>query len=453
MIGESEFGSEPIFDPVSYINTPRWQQSHLGLERITELLRRMGNPQDSLHFVHVAGTNGKGSVCAYLSSVLTGAGYCTGLFVSPYIETFEERIQVNGHNITLDELTRATLNVRNYAEEVEKACGEHPTEFELMFAVALDHFSASRCDIVVCEVGLGGTFDATNAINAPEACVITRIGLDHTKILGDTLAQIAFEKSGIIKNGVPVITWPQTPEALDVIDRVIADRGCTRRIPDFTQLDVQPLSLSRISDETQRRFSYKQEQYTTRLLGSYQPQNAALAIETADVLREQGWNTSHSAVVEGISLAKLPGRFEVIGEKPLVIVDGAHNPQGALALADSLKNIAGEKAVGDVVFVMGVLVDKDYCRMIEAVLPLARAFITCTPNNTRALDADVLAQVIEDEYEHTQAQGDQVSPLLVQSEPEPKEAVIRACEIAGRHGMVVAFGSFYLISGVKAAFG
>ena len=218
-------GAASAFDPVAYINEPRWQASRLGLERIRALLDRLGRPQDDLRFVHMAGTNGKGSVCTYLASVLQAAGYRTGLFTSPFILRFEERIRVDGADVSRDDLTRATLLVREQAEALAAETGDHPTEFELMCAVALVHFRAAGCDLVVLEVGLGGRLDSTNVIDAPEACVITRIGLDHTALLGDTLAAVAGEKCGILKPGVPVASWPQEPEALEVVRAACAAQG------------------------------------------------------------------------------------------------------------------------------------------------------------------------------------------------------------------------------------
>ena len=222
------------FDPIAYINEPRWLESRLGLDRIRELLDRLGRPQDRLKFVHVAGTNGKGSTCAYLASILQAAGLRTGLFTSPYLITFEERIRVDGANITLDELTEATLLVKGQAE----AMADHPTEFELMTAVALVHFVRRGCDIVVLEVGLGGRLDSTNAIDAPEAAVIARIGLDHTKLLGTTLAAIAGEKAGIVKPGSAVVSWPQDAEAMAVVEQAVAAAGDTLTVPDFACLNV-----------------------------------------------------------------------------------------------------------------------------------------------------------------------------------------------------------------------
>ena len=311
------------FDPVAWINTPRWQASRLGLSRMVDLLERLGRPQDELRFVHVAGTNGKGSVCAYVASVLQAAGYKVGLFTSPFILCFEERIRVNGENITGEELARAVAAVRPAAAAVEAACGDHPTEFELMAAVAFEHFRAVGCDIVVLEVGLGGRLDATNVIEAPEASVICRIGLDHTDLLGDTLGAIAGEKAGIVKAGAPVVSWPQESEAMAVIEAVAAERGCELFVPDFADLSVEPLAGAAL-----RRFSWKGRGFETRLLGSYQPFNAALALTAVDVLRGRGWAISDEAAFAGIASARWPGRFEVVDTAPLTIVDGGHNPQG-----------------------------------------------------------------------------------------------------------------------------
>ena len=230
--------NEP-FDAIAYINEPRWQASRLGLHRISDLMERLGRPQDRLRFVHVAGTNGKGSTCAYLASILRAAGYRTGLFTSPYIERFEERIQVDGVPIALDALCQATLQVREAAEAQAAATGEHATEFELMTAVALVHFATVSCDIVVLEVGLGGRLDSTNVIGPPEVAVITRIGLDHTALLGDSPAAIAGEKAGIIKPGCAVVAYPQDDEGAA---RAIAQAASRCETPlivaDFSQLTV-----------------------------------------------------------------------------------------------------------------------------------------------------------------------------------------------------------------------
>ena len=505
------------FDPIAYINTPRWQASRLGLGRITRLLELMGRPQDKLRFVHVAGTNGKGSTCAFLESVLRHAGYKTGLFTSPYIEVFEERIRVGGKNIAHSDLAEVTLFVKKWAEVVEAETGDHPTEFELMTAVALEHFVRSGCDIVVLEVGLGGRLDSTNVISAPEVCVITRIGLDHTSLLGNTLAEVAAEKAGIVKAGVPVVSWPQDAEAARVVERVAAERGCPLHVPDFDALEVlpldaalevlpldaalevppsdtvmvldvsgsmdydhhscgmvdtQPVCLSEnwaqnVSRETfVRQFAYKGQQYETRLLARYQPANAALAIEAVKVLRAKSWDISQQAVRAGIAAAEWPGRFEVAAHDPLTIIDGGHNPQGAEALAESLRELlsvpdaSGAQACCGIsaakqakaVFVMGVLADKDYRAMVRTVLPYASAVYAYTPpNNPRALSAEDLAATVREEAARVDGAFGFAQAVQVVDCESTGEALRRAREAAGRQGIVVAFGTLYAIADLKRA--
>lgn len=430
------------FDPVAWINTPRWQTSRLGLSRMVDLLERLGRPQDDLRFVHVAGTNGKGSVCAYLASVLQAAGYKVGLFTSPFILCFEERIRVNGENIRAEELARAVEAVRPAAEAVEADTGDHPTEFELMAAVAFEHFRAVGCDIVVLEVGLGGRLDATNVIDASEVSVICRIGLDHTELLGDTLAAIAGEKAGIVKAGAPVVSWPQDPEAMTVIEAVAAERGCELVVPDFSQLAVEPLAGAAL-----RRFSWQGQEFETRLLGSYQPFNAALALETVRVLRGRGWDIPEEAEVAGIASARWPGRFEMVAASPLTIVDGGHNPQGAEALAASLADLLGEEGRGSVDFALGVLADKDYPAMVRAVAPWARSFSVYAPENHRALAADKLAACVS-EVLVEEGRADDV-PVRVCA--EAAEALRAARAAAGSQGVAVAFGTLYAIADLMAA--
>lgn len=458
------------FDPIAYINTPRWQASRLGLERIRELLDRLGRPQDRLKFVHVAGTNGKGSVCAYLASILQAAGYRTGMFTSPYIERFEERIRVNDSMISPDELRDVTLAVREHAEAMADETGDHPTEFELMTAVALEHFARSGCDIVVLEVGLGGRLDSTNVIDAPEVCVIARIGLDHTALLGNTLAAIAGEKAGIIKGGSPVVSWPQEPEAMAVIERAAAERGCALQVADFSQLEEEAVrwdsressdgtngtngaspSLHECAAAAFRPFSYKEfRNLRTAILGSYQPQNAALALEAVEALRDRGWTIPDNAVREGAARTMWPGRFEIVegGASPdgfAVVVDGGHNPQGAQALVDSLAEVfPGRKPV----FAVGVLEDKAYPEMLEAVLPLGSAFVCVTPENPRALPAHKLARAIRWTGQDLLGCSACVNPVVAR---DFEDAIRRARELAGSDGLICAFGSLYSVAALKEA--
>lgn len=438
------------FDPIAYINTPRWQASRLGLERIRELLERLGRPQDRLKFVHVAGTNGKGSICAYLASILGAAGHRTGMFTSPYIERFEERIRVDGVMISPDELRDVTLAVREHAEAMAEETGDHPTEFELMTAVALEHFARCGCDIVVLEVGLGGRLDSTNVIDAPEACVIARIGLDHTALLGNTLAAIAGEKAGIVKEGSAVVSWPQEPEAMAVIEHAAAEHGCELRVPDFAQLEEGAIRWEDGASPF-RSFSYKEwADLRTGILGSYQPQNATAALEVVDVLRGRGWRIPDEAVRAGVAQTRWPGRFEIVegGSSPdgfAIVVDGGHNPQGARALADSLAEVfPGRRSV----FVIGVLEDKDYPRMLEDVLPLGSAFVCVTPDNPRALPAHKLARAIRWTGQDLLGCSACVNPVVAR---DFEDAIRRARELAGPDGLICAFGSLYSVAALKEA--
>ncbi|MDO4502253.1 MAG: folylpolyglutamate synthase/dihydrofolate synthase family protein [Coriobacteriia bacterium] len=440
-----------MFDPIAYINEPRWQKVSLGLDRTRLLLDLIGRPQNQLRFVHVAGTNGKGSMCSVLASVLQAAGYRTGLFTSPYLITFEERIRVDGANIALDDLRDVTLVVRDAAAQVQEQLGEHPTEFELMTAVALLHFARSRCDVVVLEVGLGGRLDSTNVIESPEVCVIARMGLDHTAVLGTTLEQVAAEKAGIIKPGCPVVSWPQEEPAMAVVRQRCAELGCDLRIPDFAQLTVE------LVGQGVRPFAYGDfGPLELQLLGSYQPYNAALALEAVAALRERGWDVPDDAVCAGVAATQWPGRFQVVAQEPVFVVDGGHNPQGAQALADSLTDVfPGRKPV----LLMGVLADKDYLSMLRTVLPLADSLVAYTPPSPRALAAQDLVAAVQ-QVSCELCSNDHDGSAITQCNAVPAcacasvpEAVQRARQLAGPEGLVVAFGSLYSIADIMAALG
>ena len=442
------------FDPIAYINEPRWQASRLGLDRIRELLERLGRPQDRLRFVHVAGTNGKGSTCAYIANVLQAAGYRTGWFSSPYIEVFEERIRVDGANIPLDDLTRVTLQVRDQAEAMAAESGDHPTEFELMTAVALLHFAQAGCQVVVLEVGLGGRLDSTNVIEAPDVAVICRIGLDHTAMLGSTVAQVAAEKAGVIKQGSAVVSWPQQPDAAAVVRDAAQAAGDTLTCADFSQLVILPVvrrafgQLAEGEAAVVRPFIYKGKRYETTLLGTYQPQNAAVALEAITALRERGWEIPDTAVCAGVANTRWSGRFEVLPHvpaKPTVVVDGGHNPQGAQVLADSLEDVFAD---GKVVLLSGVMADKDYVAMLETVLPCASGFVAVMPDNPRALPAEEYSAAAR-----TVAAKLPVAPApnAILSATTYAEAVTAAERLAGPDGIICAFGSLYSIHETKEA--
>ena len=382
---------DTAFDPVEYINTPRWRSSRLGLDRTRELFAGLGNPQDRLRVVHVAGTNGKGSTCAFLASILQEAGYKTGLFTSPYIIEFADRIRVDGCNIPADDLLDVTLSVR----EVAEAMPDHPTEFELMTAVAFTYFARQECDICVVEVGLGGRLDSTNVLESPEVCVITPIALDHTELLGDTLAAIAAEKAGILKPGVPAVSAVQEVEAM----QVIVDKAAEQQAP-LTCVDAVQIR------GTAADFSYRGwEHLSLGLLGSYQMENAATALEVVGVLRDRGWSISDAAISAGLANTYWPGRFELLGDEPTFIVDGGHNPQGAQVLIESLEQRYPGRPV---IVVLGVLGDKDYSAMVHSIVGYAptRMVICIEPPNPRALSTEGLSRALHDEL---RAQNDQMA--------------------------------------------
>ncbi len=417
------------FDPVEYINRPDWHTSRMGLDRIRELMGRLGNPQDRMGIVHVAGTNGKGSTCAFTAQILQEAGYCTGLFTSPYVIEFAERIRVNGANIPADDLMEVTLEVREQAEAMD----DHPTEFELMTAVAFAHFARQGCDIAVVEVGLGGRLDSTNVVPAPEVCAVAPIALDHTNLLGSTLAEIAGEKAGIIKPGSSVVMGVQQPEARAVIEQRAAACGCN-----VSCVDEQAVL------GTPAQFGYKQvRDVALRLRGSYQVYNAALALEIAWALQSRGFDIGIDQMKAGLQNTRWPARFELVADSPAFIVDGGHNPQGAEALASSLRqSYPGVRPV----FLMGVLADKDYERMLDVVVPLAHSFVCVRPPSPRALPAEELAAAIGQACRRCE-----VDAVPTQVASSIAQGVQLARTQAGNDGLVCAFGSLYSVADIMAA--
>jgi len=406
-----------------------WLGSRLGLERIRELMERMGNPQDKLRFVHLAGTNGKGSTACFLASMLQAAGYRTGLYTSPFIHTFYERMQVDGVPIPDEALDRVVDQVRLHADAME----DHPTTFELVTAAAFAWFYEAGCDIVVLETGMGGGLDATNVISTPEVTVITPIDMDHMEYLGDTVAKIASAKAGIIKAKVPVISARQRPEALAVLQEVARDLDAP-----FVEVDLSRLQPGDFSLHGQTFAFGDLAGLSIRLLGRYQMENAALALTALDALAERGFPVSVTAKREGLATANWPGRFELAATSPAVIVDGGHNAQGAAALADNLRRYFPGKQV---VFVMGVLADKDLDAIVAPILPLARCFYTITPGSDRATAAGALAQFLSGLGAHAEPIG------------SVAEALTLAREAAGADGVVCYFGSLYSVSEAREALG
>ena len=309
---------------IAYIENYTWSTTRLGLGRTKELLQKLGDPQKRLKFVHVAGSNGKGSTCAMLERILRAAGYRTGLYTSPYIQEFCERMRVNGENIPGEALARLTERVKVIADAMD----DHPSQFELVTAIAMEYFLEAGCEIVVLEVGMGGALDSTNAIDAPEVAVITNLALEHTEYLGHTLSEIAATKGGIIKRGCSVVAYPNAPEVTAVLEGI-----CREQDAPLTWADFDAIRLVEDSLDGQVFDYVNQKGLQMPLLGAHQLKNAAMALTVIDALRKRGWKITEEAVRRGLASVKWPARFEVLHRSPLFLLDGGHNPQCAEALA------------------------------------------------------------------------------------------------------------------------
>lgn len=396
--------------------------SVLGLESMRELLRRLGDPQNELKFIHISGTNGKGSVLAYLSTILSGAGYRTGRYISPTLFSYRERIQVDGEYIEKESLACHVTAIAAAAEDMQKAGLPSPTVFEIETALAFLYFKEKRCDIVTLEVGCGGLLDATNVITTTVMEVIASISMDHTDLLGDTLTKIAAQKAGIIKPDTMVVSAQQKSEAAQVIEDTCKEQHCTLQM-----VDESKISNVHYGAEGQT-FSYKTwENVAISLAGSYQIKNAALALEGVEALRKLGYALSDQQVREGLLHTAWRGRFTTLRRDPTVIIDGAHNPAAALELKESLERYFPGKTL---YFVMGMFKDKDYAQVIDLTAPLARHIITVeTPGNPRAMPARELAEAVG-----------KVNPSVEWAD-SVAHGVEKALAMAGKEDAVIVFGS------------
>ncbi|MBE6642635.1 MAG: bifunctional folylpolyglutamate synthase/dihydrofolate synthase [Ruminococcaceae bacterium] len=367
-------------ETLEYIHSVCWKGSRPGLERTRELLKMMGNPQDRLKYVHVAGTNGKGSVCSMLASVLKAAGYKTGLYTSPFVRYFNERMMINGEMISNGELSEITEYVRQFADKMT----DLPTEFELITAIGFEYFARNNCDIVVLETGMGGRLDSTNIIETTVLSVITGIALDHTAYLGDTIEKIATEKAGIIKTGVPVVFGGKSLAAYGAISEVASEKGSELHWASDAELTDIEFSLygCKLSSS-----NYKD--LFVSLVGNYQPSNIATALKCIGVLRASGFSINEEQVRQGMGNVYWPARFEIINKDPLMIYDGAHNPEGLRACVDSIKRFFGDKKVN---IISGVMADKDVGSMLPVIGEVADEVFTVIPNNPRSMDSKVYAE-------------------------------------------------------------
>jgi len=401
----------------------------LGLKNITTLLDLMGNPHKKLKFVHIAGTNGKGSTAAFISSILIEAGYKVGVFTSPYLERFSERIRVGADEISESDVARITEIIRDKINIMIDMGYNHPTEFEIVTALAMQYYYEKDCDIVVLEVGLGGRFDSTNVIDSALVSVITAIGYDHMKILGNTLSEIAFEKAGIIKPSGEVVLYSQSLEVEKVIEDVCAIRGARLHKVDFSSIEIASCS------EDGQVFHYKQlRNLNISLIGQHQTRNAVMAVEACKIVSQKGYPISEDAIRRGLEKAKWPGRMEVIKKEPLFLIDGAHNAQGAEILREALDAYFPDKRR---IFIFGVLKDKDYMSIIKTVIPGSEAVIAVTPDSDRALPAEELAILLKPYCKN----------ILISDTIEG--AVKEAYQLSSKNDIICAFGSLYYIGKIR----
>lgn len=363
----------------------------LGLDSIRNLLDRLGRPQDRLKFIHISGTNGKGSTSTFISNILIEAGYSVGLYTSPFLEVFNERIRLNGCNIDDQDLADSVELVK---EACQKMLGEglaHPTEFELVTATAFVYYTSKQVDYVVLEVGLGGRYDATNVIDKSLVSAIASISLDHTKVLGDTIDKVAYEKAGIIKKKGQVIMYEQGPEATEVVERVCKEEGANLIISRNSGIEIKKSNLNNQVFDALDYLGNKYEDLKIRMIGRHQTKNALLALNIAAYLMENRLadKLSREAIYSGLLKSKWPGRMEILMDSPLFMIDGAHNLDGAQSLVGEIDRLLGDE--WDKTLVLGLLADKDVDGIVKLLVPRFDRVIVTLPNNPRAMAVEELA--------------------------------------------------------------
>ena len=379
--------------------------SKLGLTRITKLLDDLGNPQDDLKFIHVAGTNGKGSVCCYAANILKNAGYKTGMFISPYIIDFRERFQINGEMISEDELIEIVSQIKAVVDTYP--ADEIPTEFEIVTAIGILYFYKNNCDVVVLEVGLGGRLDSTNVIKTPSVSVITSISLDHTQYLGDTLSQIAYEKGGIIKQNCPTVLYPiQKGEVFDKIEEICKAKNSSLTIPDKNAVKTVK------EDITGDVINCCGIEIKLPLSGNVQKYNAHTAITA---IKNSGFTVSDENIKNGIENAYFPARLELISKNPKILVDGAHNPDGVKALKKYIETYFDKPTA-----ILGMMKDKDIDSVVSQIAPLFSKIYTVTVNNPRSISACELAQKVK-QYCDDVTPFESVEPAIKTAKQENKD--------------------------------
>lgn len=414
-------------EAIDYIVNRPVQDSGLGLDRMTNLMDKLGNPQDSLRIIHVAGTNGKGSACAMLTSVLLKANYNVGTYTSPHLVEYNERIRFNNEPINDRDFINLTLKIK----KVEEVLDYKLKFFEILTALSFLYFKKKKCDLVVLEVGLGGRLDATNIIKKPLVSVIMNIGLEHTQILGNTIEKIAKEKAGIIKENCPVVVY-DIDSLNDIYKDIALKNNAILTFTDFFKLNIISEGLDK------QIFSYKKyKNIKLSLLGKHQFYNASVVLETIDVLKKEGFKISLKNIKEGLNSVVWDARVTVLAKEPMFILDGSHNPQCVKALADSLPSLIGKKKI---TIICGILKDKDYKTMLDYMLPFGKEFICLTPKIYRGLDGNKLVRYLK-------SKG-----VKAKKEETIKKAILDVLNNSNKNDIILCFGSLYLCGDVYGSF-
>ncbi len=422
--------------------------SRLGLERMQRLLHLLGDPQDGLNIIHVAGTNGKGSVCRYVYSVLEENGYRTGAYFSPYLERFTERIEFDGREISAQDLVKYTERALSAADEMVSRGWESPTEFELVTAVGLLYFAAQNADFVILEVGLGGRGDSTNICSQPDVTAIVSISYDHMAQLGDTLPKIAAEKAGIIKEGVPVVVCVEDPQAFEVI-RERAEKlnapliDASRIRAEAVQENLEGSVFDAVPDEvlkTQLPGMPERRGIAISMCGRHQISNAVCALLMLEVLRGRGIRIEEDRLFTGMKKAGQKGRFEIVRNNPYLILDGAHNPAGARALKETVKRFFGGSRI---LLCTGILADKAYEEIVREWIQLDADVIVTEVPNPRRMSAEKLAEVFAGSEPYRSGRRS-ISVIA-----DYEEAFAHAERLKGNYDLILWAGSLYLIGGVR----
>ena len=421
-------------EALKYIEETHKFGIRLGLDNMNKLLDLLGNPQDNLNIIHMSGTNGKGSTCSFITSILKEAGYKVGLYTSPFLETFTERIRINGENIPEEDVARIISLIKEKIEQMVKEGYSYPTEFEIVTTMAFYYYYEQNVDYVALEVGLGGRYDATNIIKSSQVSVIGSISLDHTNILGDNISKIAYEKGGIIKENGVAIVYNQSDEVKNVIKQICYDKNATYIETNFDDIDIKKSDIySQVYDATIFDESY--ENIEIKLIGEHQINNSILALTVIKYLEcNKGLKIDDESIRKGLINTKWPGRIEKINENPLFIIDGAHNEDGALSLAKAIDKNFKDR---NLTLLIGMLEDKDIDSVLDILIPKFNKVITTTPDNPRAIDSSKLKGKI---LRYTDN---------VVDKKDIEEALNYTLESSNDNDVIISAGSLYMIGSIR----